>query len=180
MKLVGLTAGHNAKDSGAVRDPVQENLLTLQTLGYAMSYLASREIYTVSPTGKLSSKILELNRYKLACAVEIHYNAFSNTTVKGVESIYHPGSVKGLRLAEGIYNEMTDLPFLSPRKVVHTKELGRRLAFTREVSAPAVIIEPLWISNPDERAAVEDPDKVRMIGHAVAKAIINFLSWSTE
>ena len=175
MRIVGLTAGHNASDPGAINDPLQENLLTLRVLGFAMAFLAEKGVYVVSPTGKLSRKIQELNRHSLECAVEIHFNSATATTASGIESIYHPGSVKGRNLANFLFDKLEALPFLKGRRVVDTNHLGRRLAFTRDVMAPAVIIEPLWISNPDEKAVAMSQDNLKIIGETIGQAILEFL-----
>ena len=177
MRQVGLTAGHHAFDSGAVNVPLQENLLTLRVLGFAMAFLAEKGIYTVSPTGKLSRKIQELNRHKLDCAVEIHFNSAAATSAQGIESIYHPGSVKGRQLANFLFDKLQDLPFLEGRRVVDTNHLGRRLAFTRDVMAPAVIIEPLWISNPEEKAVAMSQDNLKMIGETIGQAMLEYLKF---
>jgi len=187
-KLVGLTAGHYANDTGAVAaingdrsQLITENIKTIITLGHAMSYLGDHGIYPVSPTGKLSAKITELNRYPLICAVEIHYNSAGVSTPHGVEAIYHPGSVKGKDLAERIYNKLIALDFLTPRRIMDTNELGRRLAFTREVAAPAVIIEPLWLSNPQELEEVAiDTSRLKMIGETIGSAIVDFVNSSID
>jgi N-acetylmuramoyl-L-alanine amidase len=177
--MVGLTAGHHAYDSGAVGITTgwpREHLLTLQTLGHAMSFLASSGIYVVSPTGKLSRKIAELNRHKVEVAVEIHYNSVASPNLSGLEAVYHPGSTRGKALAEHLAHKLASLEFLHLHRIVDTNRLGRRLAFTREVAAPAVIIEPLWISNPQERKVVEDPANVRIIGAAIGAGILEFIN----
>ncbi len=178
MIQVGLTAGHHATDPGAVNDPLQENLLNLQVLGAAMTFLAGNDIYVVSPTGKLSRKIQELNRHNLRCAVEIHFNSAGSASPQGVESIYHPGSVHGRVLANFLFDRLIELPMgLVPRRVVDTNHLGRRLAFTRDVMAPAVIIEPLWISNPQEKAVAMSQDNLKIIGETIAEAMLEFLQF---
>jgi N-acetylmuramoyl-L-alanine amidase len=174
--MVGLTAGHHAYDTGATGGGLLEHIITLQTLGHAISYLAERKIYVVSPCGKLSRKITELNRYRrdLSCAVEIHYNSVASPNASGVEVIYHPGSTRGRTLATILGERVSSVDKLRLRKVMDTNELNRRLGFTREVAAPAVIIEPLWISNPQERELARDPQVIKEISIAIADSIIEF------
>jgi len=176
MDIVAVTAGHWSAQSGSVANSYQENLVTLQTTGYAISYLAMHGVYAVTTSGKLSHKVRYLNQFPLRCAVEIHYNATTSPDVKGAEVIYHPGSAKGLRLAKEVYNELIAIEGISERRIANTDELGRNLLFTRKMKCPSIIVEPLWLTNPLESTILAGDQNVRAIGEAIGRGILAFLN----
>lgn len=177
MKVVGLTAGHWFEDSGAVASCIQENMLNLRVQGKVITTLAEAGVYVVTATGQLSNKVQQLNTYNLLAAVEIHFNAVENTTVKGAEVVYMDNNQSGKRLATLIYNSLCQLPFIDKnRKVLSMTELGRgNLFFLKSTKANAVIVEPLWLSNPLDRAKLthENMDK---IGEAIAQGILSYIA----
>lgn len=176
MDIVAVTAGHWSAQSGSVANSYQENIVTLQTTGYAISYLAMHGVYAVTTSGKLSHKVRHLNRFPLRCAVEIHYNATTSPDVNGAEVIYHPGSVKGLRLARSVYNEILSVHGITERRVIDTDQLGRNLLFTRKIKCPSIIVEPLWLTNPIESTILAANGNVREIGEAIGRGILRYLN----
>jgi len=170
MKVVGITAGHWFQDSGAVASGIQENMLNLRVQGKVITTLAEAGVYVVTATGELANKVQQLNTYPLLAAIEIHFNAVENATVKGAEVIYNDNNQRGKHLATLIYGSLCQLPFIDKnRRVLSMSELGRgNLFFLKSTKADAVIVEPLWLSNPMDRAKLthENMDK---IGEAIAQ-----------
>jgi N-acetylmuramoyl-L-alanine amidase len=175
-KSVGVSAGHWLNDPGACYAPWIENILNANILGSCISYLASHDVYPVVTSGPLSHKVQHFNMFPLLAAVDIHFNAVDNHSVKGAEVIYLHKSEKGKLLAQKIYDSLLLLPFLAPRKVVDTEELGRGdLAFLKKIKCPSVIVEPCWLSNPQESQLLQDPAKRAAIGEAIARGILAFI-----
>lgn len=177
MKAVGVTAGHWFKDSGAVCSGIQENMLNLRVQGKIITTLAEAGVYVVTATGELANKVQQLNTYPLLAAIEVHFNAVENTTVKGAEAVYMDNSSGGKQLATLIYNSLCQLPFIDKnRKVLSMSELGRGdLFFLKSTKAYAAIVEPLWLSNPLDREKLthENMDK---IGEAIAQGILGYIA----
>lgn len=176
MRVVGISAGHWLSDPGAVGNGVVENELTIRTFAPCLKALMEAGVFPVYTSGPLSNKISFLSQYPIEIAVEIHYNSTSASTAKGAEVIYYQGSVEGKRLARAIYDSLIGLPFIGNRGVKSAEEVGRpNLGFLKRLPVPSVIVEPMWISNPNDAAMLNNPQITDHIGIAVAEGILSFL-----
>lgn len=103
-----LSAGHNPTDKGAHKfdDPsFNEYDQACKWVKLLSSYLTDKGIGVIQvPTGTLSSKIKFINSLtdNIKLAIEIHFNSAHNIKAEGSETLYCPGSVKGLHYASRV------------------------------------------------------------------------------
>jgi N-acetylmuramoyl-L-alanine amidase len=124
----------------------------------------------------LNQKIKAINESKSDFAIESHFNGFSSPTAKGCETIYFslPGvgrfSKKGKKLAECIHNNTLDILNKKRRadffiigvydrglkgmgdiiRDFGKGETNARFAFLTKTKMPALILEPLFITNEND------------------------------
>lgn len=98
----------------------------------------------------LKKRVLNINReHDVACAVSIHHNSCGNPKRKGAEIIYWDTSESGYLLARYITQELVSIP-MKAHVLPAVKQLGRKLYFLRKTRCPAVIVEPVFMSNEDD------------------------------
>lgn len=111
------------------------------------------------PTGPLQKKIKFINEIpRCAAAVEIHFNAAHDgagrNVGRGFETLYMPGSHKGLILAKLLHTYAIAPHFSKDRGVKEgwyrmRQDLGPDF-FLRETDPPAVILEPGFVQHAAE------------------------------
>lgn len=115
----------------------------------------------------------EVNDYAAGCAVEFHCNAF-NTKASGTEMIHHPGSKKGIRLAQTLQFHVSSALGL-PNRGIKPPQRGRGAAFLSRTRCPAVIAESFFIDNDSDLAAAQS------LFDELAEAYVNsFLVFATS
>uniref|UniRef100_A0A6M3LXE8 Putative N-acetylmuramoyl-L-alanine amidase n=1 Tax=viral metagenome TaxID=1070528 RepID=A0A6M3LXE8_9ZZZZ len=108
-----------------------------------------------SPT-HLRKRVENINRQSdVAGVVSIHHNSCGNTKRTGGEIIYWDTSQAGYLLARYITQEMALIP-MKVNIVPALKQLGRKLYLLRKTKAPAVIVEPGFMSNHEDLHFVID------------------------
>jgi N-acetylmuramoyl-L-alanine amidase len=83
--------------------------------------------------------------------LSLHLNATPEPQAEGASTYYFRGSRAGEALADAIQSELTGLGLRDCRS--H----GRSYPILRETRMPAVLVEPAFISNPEEARLLEDP-----------------------
>ena len=142
--------GHGGKDRGAQWGGISEASLNLKVAKKVESLLKAKKI-PVRLTRRSdvflshTQRTAIANRYKDAILVSIHFNAHTNTSIKGVETFY--ASTKGKKIATSIQQGISK----------HTKTRNRgikngvKFAVLNKTKCPAVLVECGFISNPYER-----------------------------
>ncbi len=97
--------------------------------------------------------------------LSIHLNSHSEPTAEGASTYYFPRAQSGEMLAESIKNNLVELGLRDCRS--H----ARSYSILKETRMPAVLIEPAFITNPDEAKLLEDPGFRRMIAQAIATGV---------
>lgn len=163
-----LSAGHNPKDKGAIKfdDPqfneYDEACKWVDRLAEELM-LVGVSSHTV-PTGTLRSKIAYINslNFPIILAMEIHFNSSPNIKAVGSETLYCPGSLKGLEYATIVQAALASV-FKPDRGVKegwyrmdkpgHVDYKGdvdgdeKKDAFLSQVRPVSLIIEPEFIHN---------------------------------
>jgi N-acetylmuramoyl-L-alanine amidase len=110
-------------------------------------------------------------RAELANAIDadlflsIHLNGHAEPTAEGTSTYYFPGSRAGESVADEIQGQLVRLGLRDCRS--H----ARSYPILRETRMPAVLIEPLFISNPDEAKRLEDHEFLSNVADAIATAV---------
>jgi N-acetylmuramoyl-L-alanine amidase len=150
FSTVVIDPGHGGRDKGAYWGGVRESTLNLKVANKLEALLKSRGIRTVMTRRSdvfvsLPSRAAIANRYRSAVFVSIHFNASTNTSIKGAET-YYWGST-GRMIAGAIQRRL-------PARVQTSNRGARRHGFTvlTQTRCPAVLVECGFISNSRERA----------------------------
>jgi N-acetylmuramoyl-L-alanine amidase len=96
--------------------------------------------------------------------LSLHLNTNPEPQAEGASTYYFRASRAGEALADAIQNELIGLGLRDCRS--H----GRSYPILRETRMPAVLIEPAFITNPDEAKRLEDPDFRGAVADAVLAA----------
>ena len=97
--------------------------------------------------------------------LSIHLNAHAEPTAEGVSTYYFGGSRAGESVADEVQAQLVRLGLRDCRS--H----ARSYPILRETRMPAVLIEPLFISNPDEAKRLEDHEFLGNVADAIAIAV---------
>ena len=104
--------------------------------------------------------------------VSFHFNSFSDPRANGAE-IYHNGKGNAQTIAEKLLTVITSVLKNRARGVKDAK--GSRAGFIRHYHCPAVLLEPCFVSNPNEAALVHDVKTLRALGEAIANVLRSWL-----
>lgn len=102
--------------------------------------------------------------------VSIHLNSHDEPTAEGSCAYYFSTSRAGEALAEAIQNRLVALGARDCR--TH----ARSFDVLRETKMPAVMIEPAFLTNPDEAKRLEDPDHLAVIADAICGGIKDYFA----
>lgn len=97
--------------------------------------------------------------------VSIHLNSHDDGDAAGASTYFFGGSRLGERLADSIQQELTGLGIRDCRS--H----ARAYALLKETRMPAALIEPCFISNPEEEKMLEDPLQRAGIAEAISAGV---------
>lgn len=166
---IAVDRGHGGRDPGAVAGGVKESDITgvvgllvrdeLRALGHSARLV---------PRASLSGRASEANRLKADRYISIHANAAANTTARGIETWFFPGSLKGERLAASVQAAMVmDFPDSPDRGI---KEAD--FAVLRLTKMPAVLVELEFLTNDHARRQLTDPDCQARYARAIARGVV--------
>ncbi len=97
--------------------------------------------------------------------ISLHLNAHTEAPAEGSSTFFFGGSRRGEALAERIQEELVNLGLRDCRS--H----ARSYALLRETRMPAVLVEPVFISNEDEEKRLEEPEFMRDVAASIAHAV---------
>ncbi len=172
--LIVIDPGHGPGDPGAeagtglAEHEVCWNLATLVAEHLATLGARVRFTRTEAETPDASERARRANELEADLFVSLHLNATDERTAEGA-SAYHFGSSRaGGAAAEAIQNRLVDLGARDCR--VH----ARSYAVLRETRMPAVLVEPAFITNPDEAKQLEDHETRAAIARAIAAGVSDY------
>ena len=190
-KVVILDAGHGGEDVGATGvSGVFEKDLNLAVTKYVGDYLTAegytviytrtddRLLYTPEENVPGLRKISDLKnrcalsqKYPGALFVSIHMNAFGKPGCRGLQVYYAAGTEGSRALADAVQGEVRTA--LQPENHRKIKE-GQDIYVLEHATAPAVLVECGFISNPEECASLSDEDYQKKLGFAIACGILQY------
>ncbi|MGE4169526.1 MAG: N-acetylmuramoyl-L-alanine amidase [Candidatus Margulisiibacteriota bacterium] len=172
-KLIVIDPGHGGSDPGAVAKSGEfEKDFTLDISRRLAKKLGQAGAKTVlerenDENPELSERADQVNRLRPAVFVSVHINSFVNDVMGGTETYYY--KYKDKRLAKAIHDEM-----------VHTlglKDNGlrrSRLYVLRHTKVPAVLVEPVYITNPAEFEQLKQPEFRDKIADAIVRGLVAY------
>lgn len=165
--------GHGGKDPGAASGTITEkelNMLVSQKVVEA----AVRQGWTVGTTREgdwfvpLDARPASANGWGATAMVSVHSNS-GGPAARGNMTIFR--SPAGAALGQQI---MEELDPLTPYGDIGNRGDVRGLAVLRGAQVPAVIVEVLSLSSPEELAQVVTPEVQRQYAEAIVKGVADF------
>ena len=103
--------------------------------------------------------------------ISIHQNRFEDSSVAGPQVFYYPGSAKGEKLAKAVQQTLNDtLKPKSPRSA-----LSEDYYVLRAGTAPGIIVECGFMSNPEEDVLLHKQEYQMMIVNAIIQGVEGYL-----
>jgi len=180
MKTIVLSAGHGFSDPGAVANGVQEktaNLaITLACRDYLNQNYSGHKLILPRETDKFVS--LPARREMARGAdlyISIHNNSFSNSAAGGFETFTHSGPVFETTLE---YQRVIHRNVYSYVHTLGVRDRGMKRAnhwVTRNMPCPTVLVEYMFVSNPQEASLLKYDHILKRLGEVTAKGIADCL-----
>lgn len=169
--LVVLDPGHGGKDPGTrstqglVEADVSWDLAV--RLADRLSGMGARIRFTrtENESPDASERARRANEVGADLFVSLHLNEHDETTAEGASTYHFGTSDAGRALAEAIQEELVALGGRDCRS--H----ARSYTVLRETRMPAVLVEPVFLTNPDEAKRLEEPEFRSSIADAVAVGV---------
>ncbi|MFP4041478.1 MAG: N-acetylmuramoyl-L-alanine amidase [Bacteroidales bacterium] len=172
---VAIDPGHGGKDPGAAKGDIQEKEVVMEIADYLIDELQDKD-YEVLRTRKKDKLIGLYHRPSMAhewgadIFVSLHINAADNLAAKGTEVIYYKGQEESLELAEAIQNELVN-SLNRPDRGVKPNKSFVVLEQCEFFEIPAVIVEPMFVTNEIERSMLGKKEYLILIAQAIFDGI---------
>ncbi len=181
--LIVVDAGHGGKDMGGRgANGVEEapiNLKVAQLVEGGLRQAGFTVVMTREDEKALGdSKKADMARRKeimledgVAAVVSIHMNKFSDPSIKGPMAFYMKGSDQGEKLATAVIQSVC--------KSIGHAERGANPGdyfIVRESSAPAVIVECGFLSNPGDEQRLQDPAHQQALADGIVAGVAQYFS----
>lgn len=121
-----------------------------------------------SPTD--SDRARRANALDADAFVSLHLNSHYEGAAGGASTYYFGGSPSGEAIADSIQSALVRLG------VKDCRSHARSYPVLRETRMPAVLVEPLFITNPVEEKMLEDPDFRSALADAIAEGIEEYFA----
>ncbi|MHB9010387.1 MAG: N-acetylmuramoyl-L-alanine amidase family protein [Carboxydocellales bacterium] len=104
--------------------------------------------------------------------ISIHANS-ATPKAAGIETLYHPGSLSGKRLAELVQQELIRAT-KAPNRGTKPRPNLVVLNGTNKYGIPGILVEIGFISNPAEEARLNAKQYQQVVADALARALVRF------
>jgi N-acetylmuramoyl-L-alanine amidase len=162
MVRIFLSAGHGAGDPGASAGGTTESAQLMKMRDAAVKEMRSRglDILWVPDTLDLKQTIhwINDNSRRGDVALEIHADALSNTKVRGASIYYIDSNTQRRTDAELVLQALLKaVPELPSRGAKPDTATGvGRLGFCRQIDIPSMLLELGFLTNPEDRALMQN------------------------
>jgi len=180
-RRIAIDAGHGGTDPGAVGPGGQKESELVRDIAAriekALEAVDAVVIKTYDRDRKtaLSERAARANRAAADVFVSIHLNGARSPKATGTETLYFQAgknvSESGRVLASIMQEQLVRI-LRRPDRGIH----GRNLAVLRRTLMPAVIVEPLFITNPDEVTLLADEEWRQRIAMAVVRGLESYFA----
>ena len=104
--------------------------------------------------------------------LSIHQNFFTENQYSGAQVFYSANDPRGEALAEAIRASIVET--LQPENTRQNK-VGEGVYLLEQCQVPAVLVECGFLSNPEEAAALADPDYQKRMAQAIYNGLVRYL-----
>ena len=169
--LVVIDPGHGGEDEGdsVGEGPSEADLCwdLAERLAAAIAGAGGRVRFTRTETEgpDASERARRANEIDADIFLSLHFNSHSEPTAEGASTYYFPRSRAGEILADCVKDNLVDLGLRDCRSHARTYSI------LRETRMPAVLIEPAFITNPDEAKLLLDADFRTTLATAIAAGV---------
>lgn len=196
--LIIIDAGHGGQDGGAVAaDGTQEQYINLDIALKLNDLLSSKGYNTLLTRTDNNSihdsdaktvreqKVSDIhNRLKIiednsdCIFVSVHQNYYAESKYWGTQVFYSPNNTESGFLAQCIQDSVvTELQPDNTRKI---KESGESIYILYHTTAPAVLVECGFLSNPEETLKLNDNEYRQQMAESICDGIIKYIISSAE
>ncbi len=119
-----------------------------------------------------SERAAKANDFDADIFVSIHLNSHDEMRAGGASTFFFGSSRLGERLADSIQAELTRTG------LVDCRSHARSYALLKETRMPAVLVEPCFITNPDEEKLLDDPLQRNLLADAIATGVRRYFELS--
>ena len=181
MPDVAIVVGHHPAAKGAALTVGERQIAEYDfwrpfaaVLGRCLYWSDIRGQVVYRPNKRPDTELMQrVNDTGARCAIELHFNAFSDPRAQGSEMLYWHTSDKG-RLLASLLQQYTVRTLRVHDRGLKPVQRGRGAAFLRGTRMPAVICEPAFGTNPGD--AWKLLTRQMHLVEAYAAAIADFLS----
>ena len=173
-KVIVVDPGHGGDDPGAMGPAgIWEKELNLKIAFMLADYLEEKgaKVYMTRKTdtrNSLKQIVSFANGLNADAYVAVHLNSIDNSKISGTETYYY--KYKDKKLANIMHQEIT--------KGLQLKNNGlkkARLYVLRHSNMPTVLVEPAYVSNPQEAKLLARPETRQQIADALYRGLIRYL-----
>jgi N-acetylmuramoyl-L-alanine amidase len=178
-KVIILDPGHGGDDPGALSDHCPaEKVFTLQTAQAAAGLLRAEgaRVYLTRNEDRRSNlrDVIDFaNKSDADIFLSIHYNSTYNSGIAGTESYYY--NPVSRRLAADMHEALV--------RGLGRKDRGlHRVRFytVNHARMPAVLLEPAYLSNSDERDLINSDAFRQKVARAIVKGVKHYFRCDTD
>ena len=187
---VVIDAGHGGIDSGKVgvagtveKDVILiiakklEKLLKAADVNVIMTRTSDTGLYSSSSSGKkkedMKNRANLMNKAHADCVVSLHQNSYPEESIDGAQVFYYTPSEQGQQLAAQLQNRL--ISHVDPSNH-RTEKPNDSYYLLKNVSAPIVIVECGFLSNPEESKKLVDDAYQQKLAWAIHLGILQYLN----
>ena len=108
--------------------------------------------------------------------VSIHQNRFEDSSVYGPQVFYAPGSAEGEKLAKCVQDSLNEALEIAKPRV----QMEGNYYIVKSGSAPAIIVECGFLSNPEEEAKLKTEEYQKKVARAVREGVAAYLGMQAQ
>jgi len=177
---IAIDAGHGGRDPGAAADDVFEKDINLEIakllrdMAVAEPNLDPVLIRSLDIFISLEDRIEQAEAAEAVLYVTIHVNSYTGPDPDGIETIVdntRPADDDSWVLAELIQDNVV--------QATGARDRGTRMqeSYLQRTAMPAVSVETGYLTNPEERAKLVDPEYQAKIAEAILAGIRQFIEY---
>lgn len=181
MKAIGLSAGHDLSDPGAIHKDLREADLTRKIVSYATDYIRAHGVGVINVPDSLNLvdtiKYLNARANQLDSVVEVHMNKGGG---KGVEAWNYQGvGNESDKLSQFLVDAVVAETGLNNRGIKdETTNQHGRLGFVHDTTNVAALVETAFLDG--DYDYLKDEENIKRIAKGVARGILSYhgVTWN--